>query len=311
MSLLSTQPQTLSTDPRIGASQASAALGLNPYQAPIDVWLEKTGRSEAFQGNETTFWGQALEPLIRAHYVEKNNVTVFVPPTTIKHATIPFISATPDGIVINEAHEWQYVAPQVKNVGLRMAGEWEDVPTYYVVQAVVEMAVCNLPRLDFAVLIGGQEYAERTVHRDLDVEAAVIEGLQDFWRLVEQDIEPPIDGSLSYKRHLMAKIRRAGILEAQASDREHMAAWRKLVVEIEKLEEQEQLHRNHLLKSLADRGGHAIKDAELGIVSLSAESTSTSWKSVAEACGCPADIIALHTKAAARKFNRPRNWSKS
>ena len=31
----------------IGSSDAAAAVGLNPYQSPLELWLNKTGRQEA------------------------------------------------------------------------------------------------------------------------------------------------------------------------------------------------------------------------------------------------------------------------
>ena len=30
----------------IGSSDAAAAVGLNPYKSPLELWLEKTGRSQ-------------------------------------------------------------------------------------------------------------------------------------------------------------------------------------------------------------------------------------------------------------------------
>jgi hypothetical protein len=69
----------------------------------------------------------------------------------------------------------------VKNVGLRMAPAWADntIPVDYLIQGVVEMAVTGLPRIDFAVLIGGQQYEERTLWRDAELEADVVEQLVD------------------------------------------------------------------------------------------------------------------------------------
>jgi predicted phage-related endonuclease len=30
----------------IGSSDAAAAVGLNPYQSPLELWMQKTGREE-------------------------------------------------------------------------------------------------------------------------------------------------------------------------------------------------------------------------------------------------------------------------
>jgi len=48
----------------IGSSDAAAILGCDPYRTPADVWLEKTGKVDQFEGNENTDRGNLLEPVI-------------------------------------------------------------------------------------------------------------------------------------------------------------------------------------------------------------------------------------------------------
>jgi predicted phage-related endonuclease len=88
------------TDHGVGASSAAAAIGVSEYRSRLDAWLEATGRVAGFAGNERTQWGQVLEPVIRAHYVELHAVTVHVPPQSLFHREHSFIRATPDGIVL-------------------------------------------------------------------------------------------------------------------------------------------------------------------------------------------------------------------
>src|SRR5690349_21449797 len=97
------------TDRGVGASSAAAAGGVSEYRSPLDAWLEATGRVAPFSGNERTRWGQVLEPVIRAHYVELHAVTVHVPPESLFHPEHDFIRATPDGIVIGPDDVWQFV----------------------------------------------------------------------------------------------------------------------------------------------------------------------------------------------------------
>lgn len=51
----------------IGSSDAAAAVGLSPYKSQLELWMEKTGRSEGFQPkglDDPTYWGTQLEPLV-------------------------------------------------------------------------------------------------------------------------------------------------------------------------------------------------------------------------------------------------------
>jgi putative phage-type endonuclease len=48
----------------IGSSDAAAIMGLDEYRSPADVWLEKTGQADDFEGNANTERGNLLEPVL-------------------------------------------------------------------------------------------------------------------------------------------------------------------------------------------------------------------------------------------------------
>lgn len=49
----------------IGSSDAAAAVGMNPYKSPLELWLEKTGRATGNEAGIDTdspmYWGTLLE----------------------------------------------------------------------------------------------------------------------------------------------------------------------------------------------------------------------------------------------------------
>lgn len=49
----------------IGSSDASAVMGIDEYRKPADVFLEKTGKVEDWEGNAATDAGSRLEPVVR------------------------------------------------------------------------------------------------------------------------------------------------------------------------------------------------------------------------------------------------------
>lgn len=272
------------TDAGVGASSAAAAIGVSEYRSRLDAWLEATGRVAGFEGNERTRWGQVLEPVIRAHYVELHGVTVHVPPESLFHREHAFIRATPDGIVLGPGDSWQFVGPQVKNVGLRMAPAWADgvVPVDYLIQGVVEMSVTSLPRIDFAVLMGGQHYEERTLWRDAELEADVIEQLVEFWRLVQTNTQPEIDESRAFRSHLLQQIKRKATVEASAATLADLERWRDVAREIKTLKLEEGVLKNRVVAAIAAANANKLT-SPIGNVSIgSAPKRTVSWKSIAE-----------------------------
>lgn len=302
------------TDYGVGASSAAAAIGVSEYRSRLDAWLEATGRVPGFAGNERTQWGQVLEPVIRAHYVEKHGVTVHVPPVSLFHRDHAFIRATPDGIVLGVGDSWQYVAPQVKNVGLRMVPAWADntIPVDYLIQGVVEMAVTNLPQIDFAILIGGQEYTERTLYRDVELEADVVENLVAFWRLVETDTQPEIDESRAFRSHALKQIKRKALVEASPAAFADLERWREIVIEKTKLKREEDIIKNRVVAELAAANANKLT-SPIGPVTIGNPWKKTSWKDVAQAAR-PAvaalpqierELVALHGELADDRLDHP------
>jgi putative phage-type endonuclease len=61
----------------IGASDADAAIGLSPYQSPLELWMVETGQDATLpkpdpddQGSPV-YWGNVLEPIVAEHYSKR------------------------------------------------------------------------------------------------------------------------------------------------------------------------------------------------------------------------------------------------
>lgn len=48
----------------IGSSDAAAVMGVDPYKSAADLWLDKTGQCDGFDGNDATDRGNWLEPAL-------------------------------------------------------------------------------------------------------------------------------------------------------------------------------------------------------------------------------------------------------
>jgi putative phage-type endonuclease len=192
----------------IGASDAAAAVGLNPYQSPLELWMIKTGRDgdmpkvDPNDESSPMYWGNILEPIVAQHYsrrtgnkVRKIN-SVLQHPDPDKHWMLANLDYTVVG------------SDEVQILECKTAGEfgsrlWRDgVPEYVQCQVQHQLAVTGKAVADVCVLICGQEIRIHRIERDDELIAKLIELERQFWHYVETDTPPPADGSESAGKSL-------------------------------------------------------------------------------------------------------------
>jgi putative phage-type endonuclease len=190
----------------IGSSDAAAAVGLNPYKSQLELWMEKTGRSEMLPkvdpNDETSpmYWGTLLEPIVAAHYTKRSGNRVRRINAVLQHPSEPWRLANIDREVIG-ASDVQIL--ECKTAGINGARLWKDgVPEYVQLQVMHQLAVTGKHAADVAVLIGGQELRIHRIERDEELIQQLIELERRFWVYVEEDRQPPADGSDSADRAL-------------------------------------------------------------------------------------------------------------
>lgn len=190
----------------IGGSDAAAAIGLNPYQSQLALWLEKTGRDTEMPqidpNDDTTpaYWGTVLEPIVAQHYAKRTSHKVRRVNAVLRHPTVPFMLANLDREIV-ACDEVQIL--ECKTAGLNGAKLWKNgVPEYVQVQVMHQLAVTGQQAADVAVLIAGQDLQIFRIHRDETMIAHLIELERQFWHYVETDTPPPADGSDSAEQAL-------------------------------------------------------------------------------------------------------------
>ncbi|MBR8225040.1 YqaJ viral recombinase family protein [Burkholderia ambifaria] len=190
----------------IGGSDAAAAVGLNPYMSPMELWLDKSGRSEGLPGpdpNDTTsptYWGTLLEPIVAASYTRVTGNRVRKINAVLRHPSIPWMLANIDREVVGTS-DVQIL--ECKTAGEHGARLWRDgVPEYVELQVQHQLAVTGKTAAHVAVLLCGQALEVFRVDRDDALIARLIELEARFWRYVESDTPPPADGSESADRAL-------------------------------------------------------------------------------------------------------------
>lgn len=192
----------------IGSSDAAAAVGLNPYQSQLELWLEKTGRdallpkSDPHDEDSPTYWGNILEPIVATHYTQRTGHRVRRINAVLQHPdpSLSWMLANIDREVIG-ASDVQIL--ECKTAGINGARLWkEGVPVYVQLQVMHQLAVTGKQAADVAVLLGGQHLEIHRIERDDELIAQLIELERDFWSYVQRDTPPPADGSDSAEHAL-------------------------------------------------------------------------------------------------------------
>lgn len=192
----------------LGASDVSAALGINAWKSPYVLWAEKCGllpEEDLAAESEAVEWGLRLEgPIIKA-FAEKTGRLVEVPesPTLAVHPSIPFLRCTVDALQRKAAEE-PLGDLQIKTTSAYKADEWKDgaVPLMYQVQVQAELFVTGLAWGSIACLIGGQRLVYRDIERDDAFIEALVPHLEQFWSCVQSQTPPDIDASQATSRIL-------------------------------------------------------------------------------------------------------------
>ena len=183
----------------IGSSDAAAAVGLNPYQSQLELWMHKTGKGDLLPSidplDETTpmYWGTLLEPIVAAHYTKRTGNRVRRVNAVLGHPQIPWMLANIDREVVG-APDVQIL--ECKTAGINGAKLWRDgVPEYIQLQVMHQLAVTGKQAADVAVLICGQELQIHRIERDETMISQLIALEEQFWALVKSNTAPPADAS--------------------------------------------------------------------------------------------------------------------
>jgi putative phage-type endonuclease len=292
----------------MGASDAAAALGLDPYRSPLSVWRRLRGLDgDTSEDSEPAKWGRVLEPIVRGEYALRNRAAVMVPvESTTKDG---WLRCTPDGLVLVDvlhADIGVFVGSikrsipgagpatdglvQCKTASAYLSDDWaERPPAKYEIQVRVEMAVTDLPWCDVACLIGGQRYVCFRVHRDAKLEDNILRDLRSAWERARDGVEPDVDASEDWRRHLSERMAKTSAsIEARDSLATAVEEWRARRTKIRQLEEEERELKNQLLKALADAGATKILHPE-GDVTAMQKAGQTRWKEYALSLGATDD----------------------
>lgn len=192
----------------IGGSDMGAILGLNPYASPYSVWLDKTGRAEEREDGEAMRQGRDLEQYVVSRFEEVSGKKARRINAIISNSDFPHIQANIDRDIVGEDSGLECKTASALNERCFGAGTF---PESYYAQCVTYMSVLEYSRYYLAVVVLGRAFKVYQLTRIADdtcpewcessvyVEQGEIDTLKqvaiDFWKYVEKDKQPPVDGS--------------------------------------------------------------------------------------------------------------------
>lgn len=178
----------------IGGSDASIVCGLNKYKSPVELWMDKLGMLDPTEAGESAYWGNILEPIVREEFTKRTGHIVSIEKSLLQHPEHSFMLANVDGIVNDPIHG--NCIFEAKTSSVFRTEEWENtIPEEYQLQVQHYMAVTGFKGAYIAVLIGGNQFKWHFIKRDDEVIDMLIKLEESFWRHVQSNTPPPLDGS--------------------------------------------------------------------------------------------------------------------
>ena len=163
------------------ASDAATAIGVNPYEKPVDLILKKCGYKK-FNGNMATIHGNKWEDVARDIYCEKYN-EVAHEIGLYPHPTIDWLGGSPDGVT-ESGKLIEIKCPLSRKIT-------PEVPVYYMPQLQLLMEILNLEEAVFIqykpaeiAWPGPEEFVLTEVKRDREWFKEQLPVMDALWKRV-------------------------------------------------------------------------------------------------------------------------------
>jgi len=266
----------------IGGSEMAAILGVSPWEGPADVWARKKGLTPEREDSLRFRMGRRYEGPVAEEYAEREGVKLLKVDGLYTHPSAPLVG-TPDRLIAGKKK-----GVEIKTADPNIAWTWgedgtDEIPLYYTTQVATYMALLGYDDWDVAVLFGFNDFRIYRLHRDLELEAMILERAREFWSTyVVGDKEPPPDDSNSYANYLVKKYPSNLHPMIEAND-EQTAAIAKLIevrADLAQVEKQEKLLENMVKGEIGAAEGIS---SPFGRVTwkLTKDSTTVDWEGIA------------------------------
>ncbi len=161
----------------IGASDAPAIMGENPWKSSAHLLSEKLGTTKNFGSNAAMARGTALEPEARKRYETVSKIRVV--PACLQSNRHYWQRASVDGLATNGN---AVVEIKCGESVYKKTASSRQVPSYYIGQLQHILAVSDLPEIDFFCWLPNLPEIHLRIKRDDRYIARLIVAEQAFWQ---------------------------------------------------------------------------------------------------------------------------------
>ena len=203
----STEAEWLQHRDRIGGSECSAIIGMNPYMTNIELWQIKTGRIQPEDISDKPYvrYGHQAEPLLRELFkLDFPEYRVeYYPNNMILNDGMPWAHASLDGELVDQDGRRGILEIKTTNILQSMQREkWNDgIPDNYYCQILHYLMVTGYSFVILKAQLRSEWQGEiRMATKHYKIERKDVEDdirfLQrkekDFWNCVQRDCRPDL-----------------------------------------------------------------------------------------------------------------------
>lgn len=294
----------------IGGSDVAAILGLSPWKSPLDVYLDKVGKSAPQEETDAMYWGTRLEDLVAKKYCEVKDREVRKVNSILRSEKYPCLIGNIDRAVCHEKGKLPVVkgefrTPKIlecktartKNEDWGQGGT-DQIPDYYLTQVLHYLGLTGCESCDVAVLfMDSRKFDVYTVKADQEIIQRMFERLADWWESHVVKNVAPAPRSIADVEKL---FKRSAEIEITATDEiEHAineyAKFKKMEAEVSE-------NLNSLKEQIAVYMGEAdtlvgLDGKKLATFKTARDRSKTDWEAVARAAGATDANILANTKS--------------
>ena len=197
--MLINQDFTVDRTKYIGGSDIGAILGVSRFRSPLDVWMEKTGKSTKKIDSLPLRFGSFAEEFVASEYARATQSQLLHDESIHIHPTHSYMSAHIDRFVLSKDSNLPPTRIlECKTANPFSTGDWgeagsDQVPMPYLCQCIWYMAITEIEKTDLAVLFGNSDFRIYEITRDLELEELILERARAFWsNYVIKNIAPPV-----------------------------------------------------------------------------------------------------------------------
>jgi putative phage-type endonuclease len=264
----------------IGASDAAAIVGLDPYRTAVDVFMAKTDPSsvEDLDDNINIILGNALEQVIGELAGAELGVNVYRNMITQVHPEWQHIRANLDRTV---GRSRPFIPVECKLTNNYLASK-EPLPQH-IPQILQQMACTGAPYGYLAYLIDGRgrQFKLHRVERDEEAIEGLIDILNEFWF---ENVLKGIAPEATRATDLAILFARSKNLDAVACDRAMFDSTRELIVvkqQLKGLEKRKDEIEFELKKTIGDHEGISYAKTAFATWKNNKDKVETDWQGVA------------------------------